>query len=251
VLNYEHPLNEHIRILLRLESIFKKVLLHIKNGKQSDHHYALSLLLGMLSMVERRDLIVDLTNGLEKQIVSMQSLIGNPNISPQVLSKTLEKTKESVDMLRNKTDSLSIGKDEWLMSIKKRSGLTGGPCGFDIPSYHYWLNKSLEERNQDFNLWLSHLLPMYKAIKLTLHLLRSSGAESDLVAEHGVYQQPIAQDRKIQLLKISMPDDAGCYPEVSGNKYIINILFYMSSHLEKKKASNARVHFKMAMCNLM
>jgi cell division protein ZapD len=251
VLSYEHPLNEHIRTLLRLERIFKNILFHIKGGDQSDHHYALSLLLGMLRMAGRKDLIADLINGLEKQIRSMQSMTGNPNISPQVLSKTLEKSKESVDMLRDKGDGLSMGKNEWLMNIKKRSSLPGGACEFDMPSYHYWLNKSLEERNQDFDVWLSELLPIYKAIKMTLHLLRSSCAESDCVAEHGVYQQPITPTKQIQLLKISIPDDGGCYPEVSGNKYIINIHFYMNSHLEKKKASNANVHFKMALCNLM
>ncbi len=251
MLSYEHPLNEHIRTLLRLERIFKNILFHIKGGDQSDHHYALSLLLGMLRMAGRKDLIVDLINGLEKQIRSMQSMTGNPNISPQVLSKTLEKSKESVDMLRNKGDGLSMGKNEWLMNIKKRSSLPGGACEFDMPSYHYWLNKSLEERNQDFEVWLSELLPMYKAIKMTLHLLRSSGAESDYVAEHGAYQQSITPSKKIQLLKISMPNDSRYYPEISGNKYIININYYMASHFEKKNASNDNVHFKMALCNLM
>ncbi|MEO1957023.1 MAG: cell division protein ZapD [Methylophilaceae bacterium] len=251
MLSYELPLNEHIRTLLRLERIFKKVLFHIKGGDQSDHHYALNLLLGMLRIVGRKDLRIDLTRGLEKQILSMQSMTGNPNISHQVLSETLEKVKESVDMLQNNRGSLSIGRNKWLMNIKKHSCIPGGACAFDMPSYHYWLNKSLEERNQDFDVWLSELLPIYKAIKMTLHLLRSSCAESDCVAEHGVYQQQITPAKQIQLLKISMPDDGDCYPEVSGNKYIINVHFYMSSHVEQKKASNARVHFKMAQCNLI
>jgi len=251
VLSYEHPLNEHIRTLLRLEGLFKKVLFHIKGGDQSDHHYALNLLLEMLRMVGRKDLIQDLIHGLNKQVLSMQSLTGNPSISPEVLRKTLEKTKESVDMLRNKRSNPSISKNEWLMNIKKRSSIPGGACGFDMPSYHYWLNKSLEERNQDFEVWLSELLPMYKAIKMTLHLLRSSGAESDYVAEHGAYQQSITPSKKIQLLKISMPNDSRYYPEISGNKYIININYYMASHFEKKNASNDNVHFKMALCNLM
>ena len=30
-----------------------------------------------------------------------------------------------------------LRENEWLMSIKNRTGIPGGACQFDLPSYHY------------------------------------------------------------------------------------------------------------------
>jgi len=251
--SYEYPFNERIRALLRLEDIFKKVLFHVNAGDQNNHHCALILLLQMLDLIERTDIKVDIMHELDRQILSMQSLIGNPNISTEVLSQTLEDTKESVMKLRAESSKVgqSIRDNEWLMSIKKRASIPGGACQFDLPSYHYWLNQSLKKRRQDFDVWLSQLLPMYESIKIILHLLRSSGVENDCVATAGNYQKSIIASKPAQLLQINMIDDCGCFPEISANKYAINVRFHSMSINEKAQVCNDDIHFKMALCNLM
>ena len=251
--SYEYPFNERIRALLRLEDIFKKVLFHVNAGDQNNHHCALILLLQMLDLIERTDIKVDIMHELDRQILSMQSLIGNPNISTEVLSQTLEDTKESVMKLRAESSTVgqSIRDNEWLMSIKKRASIPGGACQFDLPSYHYWLNQSLKKRRQDFDVWLSQLLPMYESIKIILHLLRSSGVENDCVATDGSYQKSIISSKPAQLLQIKMIDDCGCFPEISANKYAINVRFHSMSLNEKAQVCNDDIHFKMTLCNLM
>lgn len=251
--SYEYPFNERIRALLRLEDIFKKVLFHVNAGDQNNHHCALILLLQMLDLIERTDIKVDIMHELDRQILSMQSLIGNPNISTEVLSQTLEDTKESVMKLRAESSKVgqSIRDNEWLMSIKKRASIPGGACQFDLPSYHYWLNQSLKKRRQDFDVWLSQLLPMYESIKIILHLLRSSGVENDCVATDGSYQKSIISSKPAQLLQIKMIDDCGCFPEISANKYAINVRFHSMSLNEKAQVCNDDIHFKMTLCNLM
>ena len=251
--NYEYPFNERIRALLRLEDIFKKVLFHVNAGDQNNHHSALILLLQMLELIERTDIKVDIMHELDRQILSMQSLIGNPNISTGVLSQTLENTKKSVATLRAENSKIgqSIRDNKWLMSIKKRASIPGGACQFDLPSYHYWLNQSLEKRGQDFDVWLSQLLPMYESIKIILHLLRSSGVENDCIATDGNYQKSITSPKPTQLLQINIVDNCGCFPEISANKYALNVRFHSMSLNEKAQACNDDIHFKMTLCNLM
>lgn len=251
--SYEYPFNERIRALLRLEDIFKKVLFHVDAGNQNNHHCALILLLQMLDLIERTDIKVDIMHELDRQILSMQGLIGNPNIATEVLSTTLEETKKSVTKLRAENSKIgqSIRDNEWLMSIKKRASIPGGACQFDLPSYHYWLNQGQEKRHQDFDVWLSQLLPMYESIKIILHLLRSSGVESDCLANDGNYQQSIIPSKPAQLLQLSMVDGCDSFPEISANKYAINVRFYSMSINEKAQACHDDIRFKMTLCNLM
>ena len=88
------------------------------------------------------------------------------------------------------------------MSIKQRTGIPGGVCEFDVPSYHFWLNLSEARRKQDLKEWINPLLPMQKAIVIILHILRGSGATTKLMAKNGVYQEMLSGARPAQMLRI-------------------------------------------------
>jgi len=253
VASYEFPFNERIRALLRLEDLFKKVLFHVDAKDQHNHHCALILLLQMLDLIERTDIKLDIMHELDRQIASMQNLLGNPNIATEVLAKTLEETKASVAKLRAESSKIgqSLRDNEWLMSIKKRTTIPGGACQFDLPSYHYWLNQSTEKRNKDFNLWLNQLLPMYESIKIILHILRASGMESNYVAKKGIYEKMLGGTKPMQLLQIEVLGNCDCFPEISANKYAINVHFYTIDFNDKSTRCDNDIDFKMTLCNLM
>ncbi len=251
--SYEFPFNERIRALLRLEDLFKKVLLHVESGQQHNHHSALMLLLQMLDLIERADIKVDIVHELERQSSALQNLLGNPNISEEVLKDTIEEIEQCATGLRNDKTKIgqSIRDNEWLMSIKQRATLPGGACQFDLPSYHYWLNQDQEQRDNDFYTWLARLLPMYEGIKIILHILRGSGLTDGFVAEKGFYQQMLGGGKAAQMVKIEIIDDLACIPEVSANKYAINVRFFEADFIQKPKQFEETVEFKMTLCNLM
>ncbi len=251
--SYEFPFNERIRALLRLEDLFKKVLLHVESGQKHNHHSALMLLLQMLDIIERADIKVDIVHELDRQAMSMQNLLGNPNISEEVLTETIKEVEGCASALRS--DHTKVGQalreNEWLMSIKQRAGIPGGVCQFDLPSYHYWLNLDQEHRENDFYSWLSRLLPMYEGIKIILHILRGSGMTNQYVAKNGFYQQMLSGSKPAQMVKIEVPDDCPYFAEVSANKYAINVRFHGMDFVQKQKQCDHDVDFKMTLCNLM
>jgi cell division protein ZapD len=253
VSSYEFPFNERIRALLRLEDLFKKVLLHVESGKQHNHHSALMLLLQMLDIIERADIKVDIVHELDRQATAMQNLMGNPNISEEVLSETIKEVEACAGALR--TDSTKVGQslrdNEWLMSIKQRASIPGGVCQFDLPSYHYWLNLDNDRREDDFYTWLARLLPMYEGIKIILHILRGSGLTNDYIAKNGFYQQMLSGGKPAQMLKVEVPDDCTYFPEVSANKYAINVRFNGMDFVQRPKQCEHDIHFKLTLCNLM
>lgn len=250
--SYEFPFNERIRTFLRLEYLFKKILVNVEAGQQHSHHSALILLLQMLEIIERADLKVDVLQELDRQRIILNNLRGNPDISERILSKTIKEIEASATALR--ADSSKIGQhlreNEWLMSIKQRSTIPGGVCQFDLPSYHYWLNLDDARRSADFEAWLARMTPMYDAIKVILHILRGSGESIKYIAHNGFYQQMLSSNKSAQLLKIELLSKSPCFPEVSANKYAINIRFNGMDFVQKPRQCELDVEFKMTLCNL-
>jgi cell division protein ZapD len=195
---------------------------------------------------------MDLVQELERQKIAMQNLRNNPDINGNILESTLLEITNCCLILRG--DSAKLGQhlreNEWLMTIKQRVGIPGGVCQFDLPSYHYWLNLPEEKRNQDFDGWLKKLNPMHNAIKAILRILRGSGIANKYHAVNGFYQQMLGGAKPAQMLIIQMDDDCPCFPEVSANKYAINIRFNALDFVQKPKQCDHELDFKMTLCNL-
>lgn len=250
--SYDYPFNERIRTLLRVEDLFAKVLYNVDAGHEYQHHCALLTLLQILDVVDRAELKLDLLQELDRQKNAMRSLVGNPAIVADALQSTLADIEIAANALRAETTKLgqTLRANEWLMSIKQRAGIPGGVCEFDVPSYHYWLGLGEARRREDLDSWLKPLIPMQQAIVIILRILRGSGATSKLVAVNGAYQQMLGGAKPAQMLKIEIADDLNCFPEVSANKYAINIRFNTLDCTQKPQKLEEDVKFSLTLCNL-
>lgn len=250
--SYDYPFNERIRTLLRVEDLFAKVLHNVAAGHEYHHHCALLTLLQILDVVDRFELKSELLQELDRQKHAMHLLIGNPAIVADALHATLNDIDIASNGLRLETTKLgqSLRANEWLMSIKQRAGIPGGVCEFDVPSYHYWLGQGKERRTRDLESWLKPLIPMQQAIIIILRILRGSGLTSKLVAVNGAYQKMLGGVKPAQMLKIEMDDDVKCFPEVSANKYAINIRFNSLDYTQKPQKCEDDVQFSLTLCNL-
>lgn len=250
--SYEFPFNERIRTFLRLEDLFSKILLNVEGGEQHHHHTALISLLQMLDIVDRADLKMDLVGELDRQRLTMQNLRGNPIISEKELDKILREVGACSTALR--ADGAKFGQhlreNEWLMGIKQRSAILGGVCQFDLPSYHHWLGLDSTRRKSDFDGWLSRFMPMHEAVKTILRILRGSDTARKLTAKNGFYQQMLGGAKPAQMLIINVPDSCPCFPEVSANKYAINVRFVALDFVKKPKPCDHDLDFSMSLCNL-
>jgi cell division protein ZapD len=250
--SYDYPFNERIRTLLRVEDLFAKVLHNVAARHEYHHHCALLTLLQILDVVDRAELKLDLLQELDRQKNSLRALVGNPAISADALQETLNDIEIASNGLRSETTKLgqTLRANEWLMSIKQRAGIPGGVCEFDVPSYHYWLGLGEERRMRDFNTWLEPLIPMQQAIIIILRILRGSGATGKVLAVNGAYQQMLGGAKPAQMLKIEMADDLKCFPEVSANKYAINIRFNTLDCTQRPQKFEEDVPFALTLCNL-
>lgn len=250
--SYEFPFNERIRTLLRLEDLFSKVLLNLKSEHSSHHHNAMVSFFQILDIIDRTDLKAELLQELDKQKVVMSSLLDNPKIDVAILQPILENILQVSAKLRSIHTRVgqSLRENEWLMAIKQRAIIPGGLCEFDLPAYHYWLDSPVSERQEDLKSWLDHVTPLYDALSIILSIVRGSGSPSPNVAINGAFQQMLGGAKPAQMLQIKLDDDIQCYPEISANKYAMNIRFMSMKRSEKPHPCDFDVPFTLTLGNL-
>jgi len=251
VISYEYPLSERVRTLLRLEDLYDRVEHFIAKNEPLEHHIALLSIFEILEVSSRADLKSDLLQELERQKQALETLRENPAISEEALDNILWQIDQVSSRLFQASGKVGqeLRENEWLMSIKQRTNIPGGVCEFDLPSYHYWLQQSAEQRRHDLQQWLAPFLPIRDAIGIVLKLLRESGKSSLQVAYQGVYQQMMA-GRMAQMLRIRLSRDYHCVPEISANKYALNIRFTTQEGMQRPKAADTEVEFELTFCNL-
>jgi cell division protein ZapD len=255
VISYEFPLNERIRTLLRLEDLYQRAQYFALKDDAEEHHIALTSLFELLDVGGRADLKSDIMQELERQKQHLDALRNNPAISQEALRTVLVDIDKAVSelFLSSGKTGQELRENDWLMGIKQRSAIPGGVCEFDLPSYHYWLNQSADARRRDLEGWLAPFLAIRNGVQLILKLLRENGKTANQIAHQGVYQQTMA-GRLAQMLRIRLDGNYDCVPEISANKYALNIRFttavFTSPVGAQRRTSVEDVTFQLTFCNL-
>jgi cell division protein ZapD len=252
VITYEYPFNERIRTLLRLEDLFEKTAYFAESEGQLEHHTALVTLFEILETAGRADLKLDLIQELERQRQTLLAFRNNPEISEEALSGALYEIEASSAALLAMAGKIGqyLRDNDWLMSIKSRAAVPGGVCEFDLPSYHWWLHRAPEIRRAAIDGWTKPLLPLRDASAIVLRLLRSSGRAKQHTAVNGQFQLNLG-GTAAQMVRVEVGVDEPAVPEVSANKYFLNIRFTNppASELRARVAERV-VPFGLTFCNL-
>ncbi|MGE5639952.1 MAG: cell division protein ZapD [Clostridia bacterium] len=255
MITYEYPLNERIRTLLRLEDLFERSRHFIALTDPQDHHMALLTLFEILEVASRADLKSDLLQELERQKQVLLSFRNNPEISEEALSgvvKDIEQASQALFAMQGRIGQY-LRENEWLMSIKQRTGIPGGACEFDLPSYHYWLHRPADERTGQLAQWTAPLYPLRDGTAIILRILRESGRPQPVKAPQGTFQQ--MGGKTAQMLRVRLANEQPCVPEISANKYVLNIRFLAQNGAAGDEAGKSRtadwdVDFELTFCNL-
>jgi cell division protein ZapD len=252
VIKYEYPFNERIRTLLRLEDLFDKSAWFAQSDGQLEHHTALVTLFEILEVAGRADLKMDLLQELERQRQTLLAYRNNPDISEEALSGALYEIEQSSAALLGMTGKIGqyLRENDWLMGIKSRSVIPGGVCEFDLPSYHWWLHRDPDVRREAIEGWASPMYPLRDAAAIVLRLLRSSGGPKNYVATNGQFQLNLSGSAA-QMVRIDVATEEAAIPEVSANKYFLNIRFTKPPVDEiKARGCERDVPFTLTFCNL-
>lgn len=247
---YEHPLNERIRVFLRLEHLFSQIS-HFKNGYSLwDSHASVSALVEVITILDRTDLRSEILKELDRHRNELSRLLDLPAVDTGRLEKTLKELTQQSTHIQSLPHKLSprIRENDLLNSVRQRTVISGGTCGFDIPAYHYWLHQDPHLKSAALAQWLEEISPFYGAIELILALIRNSTLFERELAPLGFFQKSLETQYACQLLRIALTADSDLYPEVSGNKHRINIRFMGYKDTGRPTQIVRNVEFDMSCC---
>lgn len=250
MIRYEYPLNERIRILLRLEDLFDKLNWYVAGSHGLDHHAALLTLFEIVEVTARSDLKSELLQELERQRTTLAALADNPGVERSKLDEVLRdigKAYTGIHAMPGKVGH-HLKEDEWLMAIKQRAVIPGGLCEFDLPSYHRWLHVDVNSRKDHFQTWLEPMLPVRAGVGIILKLLRE-GSDPQLLSAKGGLFQLMMEGRQAQMVRVGLDDDYPCVPEISANKYALNIRFVRCTPGQPKVCADS-LEFELTFCSL-
>ncbi|MDX1443610.1 MAG: cell division protein ZapD [Gammaproteobacteria bacterium] len=250
---YELPLNERIRTLMRLESLFERLHVHADGEHSADSRAALGILLEIMAILGRGDLRSEVLKEMDRQGQTLGRLKNRPGID----HRRLESILESLEKLKRRLDASdaqvgrNLKQNEFLSALKQRTSIPGGTCGFDMPTLEFWLSRPAKVRQQQLEAWMGELDALDRCIRLLLMLLRESAAPSKAVAEKGLFQQSLDSAGSIQLLRVLVPSELDAFPEISGGKHRFTVRFLTQEDpSERPRQFEKDVSFGLVVCQL-
>ncbi|MCP4487031.1 MAG: cell division protein ZapD [Gammaproteobacteria bacterium] len=250
---FEQPLNERIRICMRVETLMKRFhyFLALKGGWSG--YSALQAILEITTLLERGDLKQELLKELERQHGALKILSTHEGVDTAKLELLLSKQKNASNRMLALNGKLGdhLRRIDFLLSIKQRTSMPGGNCDFDLPELRFWLNQSHEHRESDLRRWAAPYLEIETVISLVLGSIRDSASPKPVIAECGFFQQPLDPQQSNQLLRISIPADFVIYPEISAGKHRYSVRFLNPLPIDSVPSQVKKdVPFMLARCSL-
>lgn len=250
---YEHPLNEKIRLFMRLGYLLERFNFHLKDPTPENCQAAVMVLLELYNLSSRLDVKNATLNVMEWQVQGIRRLEGIEGVDNERLKRVLTRLEEKSKRLYSFRGQLGqhLKNHNFLGILKQRSSIAGGVNGLDIPLFKYWLNRSDQSRMNDLKGWVRPYEIAQEAIKLVMELIMASTEEETILAEQGFYQASLNPNRDYQLMQLTLSESAQFYPEISAGKQRFTVRFVDASQLEEKgKQIVEDVEFNLRLCRL-
>jgi cell division protein ZapD len=248
---YEQPLSERVRIFLRIEHQFGRVLHHLRADEAESSLAAAERLLELLALLNRGDVRTELLKESDRIAASLSALGKREDVDAVRLAAALDHLEQARAALSGDIPlDRRLRDNEFLGMLRQRQSIPGGYCSFDMPRLKAWLDAPPGRRREDLQAWLSDLAPFEQAADILLGLLRESGALQPRQAAKGFFQQNLPPHSRVQLIRV-VPGDAGLYPEISGGKHRFTIRFLDLGDLDGRPAqATGEIPFRLALCQL-
>ncbi|GAW86966.1 cell division protein ZapD [Bathymodiolus platifrons methanotrophic gill symbiont] len=250
-ISYEFPLNERMRVFIRLEQLFLQLDHFLSGSSIWDKRAAVSTLVDILQVFSRHDLKAETLKELERHSNRLNQLSNHEGIDTKRLRKILDELNSTSKILYATNGKIDISsmKSDLFHTISQRSSIPGGTCSFDLPSYHFWLEQNKELQDEDLNMWINLFSPIRTAVDLILNFIRLSGATKEEIAHKGFHQATLDQTQPYQIVIIKLLRSIPYFVEISGGKHRFTTRFMSSSKGNiRPKQAEKDVNFLLSYC---
>lgn len=233
---YEQPLNEKIRLFMRLSYLMKRFNHHLEEPTQVNCQAAVMVLLELYNLSSRLDVKNAALHVLDIQTQAVRQVEGFEGVDKARVARILEKLEEKSKRLYSFRGQLGqqLKAHNFLNILKQRASIAGGINDLDVPLFNYWLNKPTEAKVKDLRAWAKPYVIAFDAIELLMDLIYQGKEVTEAVAEGGFYQASLTPGIDYQILSVTLDEKIEIYPEISAGKQRFSIRFVDASNLEEK-----------------
>lgn len=248
---YEQPLNELIRVCLRLEQLFNILDHQISDISISGTRNVLTTIINILQVLDRPDLKAKLAKELGHHLSNLMRLENTPHIDQVKLRQLL---RQLDDLIRCFIDSNGkIGQNlreiEMLSNLRLHLTTPGGGCCFDIPLFHNWLQQHADVRMDTIRSWLNEFSNIRTTVDLILQLVREGTRMQEKTADHGFYQELLDPQLNLRLIRVAVPKNIAAYPEISVGRHFLSIRYFNPTVNERPAQYSDNLSFWLAYGN--
>jgi cell division protein ZapD len=235
IITYEQPLNEIIRVCLRLEQLFQQIDHKLPDTSELGTRNLITYIINILHLLDRPDLKAKLAKELSHHLTNLMRFNQAPNIDA---AKLRELTTQLEDLSRTLIDSSGkIGyrlRDiELLNTLRMHLASPGGGCSFDLPLFYYWLQQPADVRATTIAAWLSDFAQIRSAVTVLLDLVRKNIKSEQKTAVHGFHQELLDPQSNLRMLRINIDRALGAFPEISVGRHFLSVR-YFSPDIDKR-----------------
>lgn len=248
---YEFPLNERIRVFMRLEQLFQQLSHFLKGDSVFDKRAAIDSLLDILTIFSRSDLKSELIKELDRHAKVLSQLTDNEGVDNHKLQEILAELNQASRNLYNSSGKVgaSVMESGLFQSISQRSAIPGGSCSFDLPAFHYWLEQDQDQQKKDMEQWTQPFTDIRIAIELILGFIRQSNMPQQEIAHAGFFQLALDKSHPAQLIRVTVLASLPCYAEISGGKHRFSIRFMIPSNDDNRPTQTQEdIPFMLTRC---
>ena len=254
LITYEQPLNENMRLYLRLENLFQQLKESIAVPQTANSKNGLRVLLQIVNITDRPDIKSKITKILTHQTKILTPLLGAPDVNHARLRDTLDQFDTIMTALHHNHSRIGdhARRNEFLSQIRIQLSHPGGICSNHCPPHALWLSTPTKERIKDLQEWAKEFQTLETAVRLILKVLRDSTPSEKLQCQDGLYQKALDRHVNCEMIRIQIPTHYSIYPECSASKHRVVIRFLHPNYYGGGRSEQTHKHFNfhLACCRL-
>lgn len=251
IIIYEQPLNEIIRVCLRLEQLFQQIDHQLPDTSELGMRNIIAYIINVLHILDRPDLKSKLAKEMSHHLSNLMRFSNAPDIDQNKFSKLTKQLDEHARALIDSSGKIGhrLRDIELLNMLRLQLASPGGGCSFDIPLFHYWLAQPAKARLETINEWLNEFAQIRSSILLVLEIVRKNAKIEEKTAIHGFHQELLDPQSNLRMMRVFIPNSINAYPEISVGRHFLGVRFYAPTIAERPAQFPDDITFELAYCH--
>lgn len=247
---YEQPLNELVRVMLRLENVFQTLDFHLAGDDPWQSQQAIFAIVDAIVILDRSDLKAKVVKELSRYKDTLHRWSQGPQVDIHKLDNIIKKVDFFTANLHAATGKFAqeLRENDFLHSLRQHRYNPADTCNFDIPGFHHWCQQPPSQRHDDLIRWHGEFKDISDITHLLLDLLRHCASPEPRQAINGFYQEDLTPKAPLQLIRLAIPYSTMAYPEASIGRHRLSIRFCTPNYDDQSLQLPGILDFELTRC---